>query len=171
LDRWKNRRQQLMTDLEQSQYQNVSRKQSALSDYLGTMPTNGDEMPIHTAGAELATAAPAASLDPELAAIYQAQAQHNVGLVDGQNVANAAAARRGRWMQALNNRANTIQAGQLAGDNRVIRDRQALAEALARNDAEYQSAGIPNSAYNWQLLGSLLSAGGNLGIKAAGAGV
>ena len=170
LDRWRNRRRELTTNLETSQYGNVKRKQAALSEYLGTMPTDGQEMPVHTAGGELDLTKPAARLDPELAAIYQAQAGKETGVADLQSVAAAKAARRAKWTQALRERAGLIQAGQMGQDNQIVRDRQRIAEQLAENDVELNGASTPNSAYNWQLLGSLLSAGGNAGITMAGRG-
>ena len=168
LDRWRNRKTQLQNQLLASQFANVQRKQRDLSSYLGTMPTNGDVMPTHTAGAELDVTGAGAKLDPQLAAIYKAQAEHVSGIGDAQAVANSAAARRGRWMQALQTTGDNINAGGLAAGNDVVRDREGIAQDLARNDAEYSNQSVPNSAYNLQLLGSLLGAGSNAGIQIAG---
>lgn len=170
IDRWTARRKELLGNLRDDQWQGSRDQQAALTSYLKGMPLTAsaeNAMPMHTPGQQVDLTQTTAKMTPEDRANYIAAFNEANAVPTAQMAAGNAAANQGMLAKTMNDSRDMNQV--LIVGSRRDRRRYAnlIGTQLADNDAQLNGDRPPNSAYNLQMLGSLLGAGSQLGMTLA----
>jgi hypothetical protein len=162
--KWQARRQQYLNQIANTQWDQGVAEQKGNTNFLTQLPTLSEQN-----NAPAPVAAVGASSQPGRSAEWEAARQQGAAPVVGQGnlelAADQAVRNRAAWADALGRL--EYKTGMPAKMQKTDTNRKVYKynRDLADNDAEFAQYVTPNSAYNQQFLGSLLSGAGNATIS------